>query len=174
VCLRLLPNTVEKPAVAEVHHIEERELKALDEFIAYKTRCVEKLLNVEKNLQAIDEIEWLKEYLEHFPDANREAQRALPFWPHEQDKTGVEDSAPEGEVRTEDWSSHVEVGLIMATMPDLEARGYFRPRRSRLATVPGTRAPRRRETSASPLTVGAGTSTGGEDCFPAFNPETDI
>jgi hypothetical protein len=43
VCLRSLPNTAEKPALAEVHRVEERELKALDEFIAYKTRCVERL-----------------------------------------------------------------------------------------------------------------------------------
>jgi hypothetical protein len=86
----------------------------------------------------------------------------------------VEDSAPEVEIRTEDQSSPAEVGLIMVTIPDPEARGYFGPRRSRPATVPGTRAPRRRATSASPLIVGAGTSTGGEDRFPAFNPETDI
>ena len=62
----------------------------------------------------------------------------------------------------------------MATMSDPEARGYFRPRRSRLATVLGTRAARRRATSASPLTVGASTRAEGEDRFPAFNPETDI
>jgi hypothetical protein len=43
VCLRSLPNTTEKPTLAEVHRAEERELKALDEFIAYKTRCVERL-----------------------------------------------------------------------------------------------------------------------------------
>jgi hypothetical protein len=173
-CLRSLPNMPEKPTLAEVHRVEERELKALDEFIAYKTRCVERLQNVEKNLQTIEETKWLKEYLEHFPDANREAQRALPFWPHEQDRNGVEDSALEVEVRTEDRSSPAEVGLIMATMPDPEAKGYFGPRRSRPATIPGTRAPRRRATSVSPLTVGAGTSVGGEDRFPAFNPGTDI
>jgi hypothetical protein len=86
----------------------------------------------------------------------------------------VEDSASEEEVRTEDWSSPAEVGLIMATMPNPEARRYFGPRRSKPATIPGMRAPRRRATSASPLTVGARTSTGGEDRFPAFNPETDI
>jgi hypothetical protein len=40
VCLRSLPKTAEKSALAEVHHTEERELKALDEFIVYKTRCV--------------------------------------------------------------------------------------------------------------------------------------
>jgi hypothetical protein len=135
---------------------------------------VERLQNVEKNLQAIEETEWLKEYLEHFPDTNREAHRALPFWPHEQDRNGVEDLAPEVEVRTEDRSSPAEVSLIMATMPNPEARGYFGPHRSRPTTIPGTRAPRRRATSTSPLTVGAGTSAGGEDRFPAFNPETDI
>jgi hypothetical protein len=36
VCLRSLSNTAEKPALTEVHHVEERELKALDEFIAYE------------------------------------------------------------------------------------------------------------------------------------------
>jgi hypothetical protein len=174
VCLRSLLNTAEKPALAEVYRAEERELKALDEFIAYKTRCVERLQNVQKNLQAIEETEWLKEYLEHFPDANREAQRALPFWPHEQDRNGVEDLALELEVQTEDQSSPTEVGLIMATMPDPEAREYFGPRRSRPATIPHTRAPRRRAISTSPLTVRVGTNAGGEDFFLAFNPETDI
>jgi hypothetical protein len=86
----------------------------------------------------------------------------------------MEDSTPEVEVRTEDRSSPAEVGLIMATMLDPEARGYFGPRRSRPATVPGTRAPRKRATSARPLIVGVGTSTGGEDRFPTFNSETDI
>ena len=79
VCFRSLPNPAEKPTLAEVHHADERELKALDKFIAYKIRCVERLQNVERNLQAIEETEWLKENLEHFLDANEEAQRALLF-----------------------------------------------------------------------------------------------
>jgi hypothetical protein len=86
----------------------------------------------------------------------------------------VEDSVPEVEVRTEDRSSPAEVGLIMVMMPDLEARGYFGPCRSRPATIPSTRAPRRRATSTSPVTVGARTNAGGEDHFPTFNLETDI
>jgi hypothetical protein len=86
----------------------------------------------------------------------------------------VEASAPEVEVQTEDRSSTDEVGLTMATMPDPEARGYFGPRRSRPATILGTRAPRSRATSTSPVTVGARTSARGEDRFPAFNPRTDI
>jgi hypothetical protein len=48
----------------------------------------------------------------------------------------VEDSVPEVEARTEDRSSPAEVGLIMATMPNPEARKYFEPYRSRPATVP--------------------------------------
>jgi hypothetical protein len=86
----------------------------------------------------------------------------------------MEDSAPKGEVRTDDRLSPTEVGLIMATMPDPEARGYFGPHRSRPTIVLGTRAPRRRATSASPLTVGIGTNVGGDDRFLAFNSETDI
>jgi hypothetical protein len=46
---------MEKPALAEVQCVEERELRALDDFIAYKERCVERLQHMEKNLQAIEE-----------------------------------------------------------------------------------------------------------------------
>ena len=82
--------------------------------------------------------------------------------------------AHEAKVHREDQSSPAKVGLIMATMPDPKARGYFGPCRNRPTTVPSTRAPKGRATSASPLTGGASTSEGGEDCFPTFNLETDI
>jgi hypothetical protein len=58
--LRSLPNTMEKPKLVEVFGADEWELRVLDDFIAYKERCVERLQNVEKNLQAIDETRWLK------------------------------------------------------------------------------------------------------------------
>jgi hypothetical protein len=51
---------MEKPELAEVFGADERELRALNDFIAYKERCVERLQKVEKNLQAIDETRWLK------------------------------------------------------------------------------------------------------------------
>ena len=38
-----VPNTMEKPKLAEVFSADEQELKALDEFIAYKERCVGRL-----------------------------------------------------------------------------------------------------------------------------------
>ena len=54
-CLSSLPNTMKKLELAEVSGANEQELRALYEFIAYKERCVERLQNMEKNLQAIDE-----------------------------------------------------------------------------------------------------------------------
>jgi hypothetical protein len=42
-CLTSLSNTMEKPEIAEFFGADERELRALDEFIAYKERCVERL-----------------------------------------------------------------------------------------------------------------------------------
>ena len=87
---------------------------------------------------------------------------------------GVEDSALEVQVRMEDRLSLVEVGLIMGTMPNPEARGYFRPCRNRPAIVPRTRAPGKKATTASLLSIGAGTNVRREDRFPAFNLETNI
>jgi hypothetical protein len=67
-----------------------------------------------------------------------------------------------------------EVDLIMATMPDPEARGYFGPRRSRPSTVSITRAPRRKASTAAEQTVEASNGGGVPDRFPPFNPESDI
>jgi hypothetical protein len=147
--LTSLLNRMEKPELAEVFGADERELKALDDFIAYKERCVERLHNVEKNLQAIDETRWLKQYLKEFLDGDRKAQRALPFWPHEQERNVVEDTETKGVLHTKDHSRNREVDLIMATIPNPEARGYFRPRRNRPSTVAMMRAPRKRASSAT-------------------------
>jgi hypothetical protein len=130
--------------------------------------------NVEKNLQAIDETSWLKQYLKEFPNGDREAQRALPFWPHEQKRNVMEDSELEGVLHTKGHSRNTEVDLIMVTMPNPEARGYFGPCRSKPSTVAVPRAPRRRASSAAQQTVGATYKGRGEDWFPPFNPENDI
>jgi hypothetical protein len=42
-CLTSIPNTMEKPKLAEIFGADERELRVLDEFIAYKEGCVERL-----------------------------------------------------------------------------------------------------------------------------------
>jgi hypothetical protein len=86
----------------------------------------------------------------------------------------MEDLETEGVLYTEDHSRNTEVDLIMATMPDPKARGYFGPHTSRPSTVPVTRAPRRRASSAAQQIVEATSNEGGEDRFPPFNPENDI
>jgi hypothetical protein len=175
-CLTSLPSTMEKPNLAEVFPADERELRVLDDFIAYKKRCVERLQNVEKNLQAIDEIRWLKQYLEDFPRADRGTQKALPFWLHEQERNVMDESETGEVVHTEADSNRTstEVGLIMATMPNPEAGGYFGPKRSRPSTASVTRAPRRRASTAAEQTVGASSGGGVPDRFPPFNPKSDI
>jgi hypothetical protein len=98
------------------------------------------------------------QYLKEFLDGDREVQRALPFWPHKQERNVVEDSEMERVLHTEDHSRNREVDFIMATMLDLEARGYFGPHRNRPSTVAVMRAPRRRASSAVQQTVGATSS----------------
>jgi hypothetical protein len=44
----LVPNRMEKPKLAKIFSVDERELRALDEFIAYKERCVGRLQNGEE------------------------------------------------------------------------------------------------------------------------------
>jgi hypothetical protein len=163
---------MEKLNLAEVFCTDKRELRALDNFIAYKEKYVERLQNVEKNLQAIKETQWLKQYLEDFPRADRAAQRALPFWPHEQEI--MDESGTGAVVHTEEDSNRTstEVDLIMATMLDPEARGYFHPRRNRPSTISVTRAPRMRASTTAEQTVGASNGRGVHDRFPPFNPES--
>jgi hypothetical protein len=88
----------------------------------------------------------------------------------------MEDSDPEGVLHTEENSNttNKEVDLIMATIPDLEARGYFGPRRKRPSTTAVMRAPRRRASSVVQQTFRATNTGGREDRFPPFNLETDI
>jgi len=74
-----VPSLLEKPDLTKVFGADERELRALDEFIGYKERCVERLHNVERNLQAIDEVKWLASYLKEFPNMNKDDERAKPF-----------------------------------------------------------------------------------------------
>jgi hypothetical protein len=100
---------MEKLNLAEVFRADEQEFRTLDDFIAYKERCVEKLQNVEKNLQAIEETRWLKQYLEDFLGADQAAQRALPLWPHEQERNVMDESERGAVVHTEEDSNRTSV-----------------------------------------------------------------
>ena len=51
---------MEQPDFAIVYAADERELKALNDFIGYKERCTHRLKYVEKNREAKEEAERLK------------------------------------------------------------------------------------------------------------------
>ena len=56
-----------KAKLAELFGADERELKALGKFIAYKEKCVKRTQHVEENLHAIEKVQWLIKYLKNFP-----------------------------------------------------------------------------------------------------------
>jgi len=65
--LHSLPSTIEKPDLAQVFEADQRELKALDEFIAYKKKLILRGFDPIRNAEVVDRIEEFKEYLEDFP-----------------------------------------------------------------------------------------------------------
>jgi hypothetical protein len=79
--LRSTPNRMERPDFAIVYAADERELRALDDFIGYKERCIQRLQYVEKNREAKHEAERLKQYLVEFPQKDRSIDHVTsPFW----------------------------------------------------------------------------------------------
>ena len=62
-----MPNRGQKPNFAYVHDANDQELKALEDFVIMKEKCIMKLMYVECNLCAIKETKWLIQYLKEFP-----------------------------------------------------------------------------------------------------------
>ena len=65
--IKNVPATRVKPRLSVVLHTDSREVQALEEFIALKERKINRLVRVDKNLDAILETEWLKDYILTFP-----------------------------------------------------------------------------------------------------------
>ena len=61
--IKSVPATRAKPRLSAVLHVDPREVQALEEFIALKERQINRLVRVDKNLDAILETEWLKDYI---------------------------------------------------------------------------------------------------------------
>ena len=184
-CLNSLPSVAEKSGLAEVYPVDKRELKASDEFVAYKEKLALRGVNPIRNVEVAEEIKISQDYLETFPHRNREAHHELPFWPNEvQNRNGDGDTVqnPEG---TETISSAIAdaneniaesaaVDLIMVTMPNPERRGYFGPRRDRPPQEASRRVTGRRNTHGCSDVLPIVVQDAGEDPFPAFNPENDV
>jgi len=79
--LQTLPHTIEKTALAEVTTTDKRELRALEDFIIYKEKCVERGMDVQKNREVIQKTKDFKKYLKEFSTWDRGAQMDMAFWP---------------------------------------------------------------------------------------------
>ena len=72
-CLTEVLSLDQKPSFANVYEANDQEMKALEEFIKMKERCIMKLMYVERNLRAIEDTKWLMQYLKQFPRTNKSA-----------------------------------------------------------------------------------------------------
>ena len=81
-CLIEVPNRGQKPNFAHVHDVNDQELKALEDFVIMKEKCIMKLMYVERNLRAIEDTKWLMQYLKEFPRKDKLiAWSRSQFWP---------------------------------------------------------------------------------------------
>ena len=61
-----MPDRGCKPNFAYVYDANDQELKALEEFIIIKEKCIVKLMYMERNLHAIEDTKWLMQHLKEF------------------------------------------------------------------------------------------------------------
>jgi hypothetical protein len=175
--LRSLPNREERPAFANVFAADERELKALDDFIAYKERCIQRLQHEERNRNAKVEAERLKLYLAEFPrkDRNDEHQSSI-FWPSHVSNISPVERAPLEVVDSpgEENREITAVDQIVAMLPNAEVRGYFGPRRARPFNQGVRRAQQMERNNIEERAEQGVYDEGNHDPFPPFNPQSDI
>ena len=73
---------------------------------------------------------------------------------------------------------HIEdtttVDLIMATMPNIERRGYFGPRKDKPPSEPSQRLIVRKKKVRTSTTITEVVCNEDRDCFPPYNPKADI
>ena len=78
--IEVVASREEQPTFDKVFGADEQELKAFNDFIAYKERCIKRFQHLERNLKAIDEAARLKLYLAEFPLKDRtQEQVSSPF-----------------------------------------------------------------------------------------------
>ena len=65
-----------KPGLSAVLPTDPREVQALDEFIALKEQQINRIIQVNENLDAILETNWLKDYILTFPNRDQLVQHA--------------------------------------------------------------------------------------------------
>ena len=76
-----MPYHILKPNFINVHDANDHEIKALEEFIIMKEKCIMELMHVERNLCAIEDTKWLMQYLKEFSRKDKSlVWEQLHFW----------------------------------------------------------------------------------------------
>ena len=179
-----IPSTSGKPSLTEVFARDQRELKALDDFIAYKdTLVIRGGVNLYKNLKTTDNLRRFKKYLEEFPQSNKGAFYELSFWPNEvqnyDGNDGVTREAKEAPTNSNiafDIHANVEdtraVDLIMTTMPTIET--IFVGSKDKPPPEPSQRVTGGKKRAGTNRAISEVVYNEEIDCFPPYNLETDI
>ena len=173
-----MPSSDQKPSFAEVYDANDQEMKALEEFIKMKERCIMELMYMERNLCAIENTKWLMQYLKQFPRTNKSTMwEQMHFWPPALNASNMasmqqsDSNAP----NLENCPSIVESGekktIVLNNLPPILPRGYFGPRQGKPQTTTSrpTKKPRPSTTEAN---IAAERDL--EDVFPEFDPFTDM
>ena len=177
-CLTEVPSRDQKLSFADVYEANDQEMKALEEFIKMKERCIMKLMYVKRNLRAIDDTKWLIQYLKQFSKTNKSAMwEQLHFWPPVLNSSNMasmqqsDSNAQDPEHCPSIVESVQTESTVLNHLPSILPRGYFGPRRGKPQTTASRPAkkPRPSTTEAS-----IATEWDLEDVFPEFDPFTDV
>jgi hypothetical protein len=123
ICLDEVPNVRLQIPLAPIAEPDERELRALNDFILLKERHIARYMDIEKNLLAIEAIERFISYLKDFPLQNHFEAASAPFWPLLENLPTIHCPVPQ-EVQPLDS----QVMDILQSLPLVMETSYFGPR----------------------------------------------
>ena len=102
-----------------------------------KERCISKRMYMQKELDAIEEAQWLANYLIHFPTIDKSEVARRLFWREgnlapnkEVNKDKITTEYVESSTNGSSSSSR-EATNVLRNLPPLEWREFFRPKRQR-------------------------------------------
>jgi hypothetical protein len=83
-CLDAVPSAHLPIGFATVTDPEPRDIKVLEDYIVLKEKHIARNQNVEKNIEVVEQTEWLISYLKEFPTKDHMEVIQSPFWPLEE------------------------------------------------------------------------------------------
>ena len=137
-CLNEVPNCEHKPNFAYVHDANDQELKALEDFIIMKEKCIMKLIYVEHNVHAIEDMKWLMQYMKQF----LREEKLIPweqsqFWSTTMEVNATASMDQHSSALKEPQPLQLTAGTletgstVLDHLPPILQRGYFGPRRGK-------------------------------------------